>query len=121
PIAGVIVATTAFVLFKVLPDAKQRNAHVVIAAVVTTVLWLLVTLAFRIYVQRFGDYNKTYGTIGGAIVLLTWMYLSSLVLLSGGELAAELMHGTGATRSRAGHLYGDRISTGGKADVASVG
>ncbi|GJG85254.1 ribonuclease [Gemmatimonadetes bacterium T265] len=121
PIAGVIVTATAFIVFKVLPDAKQRNSHVLVASVVTTVLWLIVTLAFRIYVQRFGDYNKTYGTIGGAIVLLTWMYLSSLALLAGAELAAELMHGTGATKSRAGHLYGDRISTGGPTDAPSLG
>lgn len=120
PIAGVLVTAVAFITFKVLPDAKQRNAHVLVAAVVTTVLWLIVTLGFRLYVQKFGDYNKTYGTIGGVIVLLTWMYLSSLVLLAGGELAAELMHGTGATKSRAGHLYGDRISTGGPTDQPSV-
>ena len=120
PIAAILVSATAFVIFKVLPDAKQRNGQVLIASVVTTVLWLIVTVAFRIYVQRFGDYNKTYGTIGAVIVLLTWMYLSSLVLLSGGELAAELMRGTGATKSRAGHLYGDRISTGGPTDAPSA-
>ncbi len=120
PIAGVIVMATAFAILKVLPDAKQRNNHVLVASAVTAVLWLLVTLAFRVYVQRFGDYNKTYGTIGGVIVLLTWMYLSSLVLLAGAELAAELMHGTGATKSRAGHLYGDRISSGGPTDAPSL-
>lgn len=121
PIASVLVIATAFVLFKVLPDAKQRNTHVLVASVVTTALWLIATLAFRIYVQQFGDFNKTYGTIGGVIVLLMWMYISSLVLLAGGELAAELMNGTGATQSRAGHLYGDRISTGGPTDVPSLG
>ena len=121
PISAVLITAVAFVIFKVLPDAKQRNVHILIASLVTMVLWLIVTVAFRIYVQRFGDYNKTYGTIGGAIVLLTWMYLSSLVLLSGGELASELMNGTGATKSRAGHLYGDRISTGGPTDAPSLG
>lgn len=120
PVAGVIVMATAFIVFKVLPEAKQRTSHLLVASGVTTVLWLLVTLAFRIYVQRFGDYNKTYGTIGGVIVLLTWMYLSSLVLLSGAELAAELMRGTGATKSRAGRLYGDRISSGGPTDAPSL-
>lgn len=120
PIAGVIVMATAFIVLKVLPDAKQRNAHVLIAAAVTTVLWLLVTVGFRVYVTRFGDYNKTYGTIGGVIVLLTWMYLSSLVLLSGAELASELMRGTGATKSRSGLLYGDRISSGGPTEKPSL-
>ena len=46
------------------------------------VLWLLVTLLFRLYVTDFATYNKTYGTIGGVIVLLTWMYLTMIVLLT---------------------------------------
>ena len=91
-----------------------------IASVVTTLLWLVATLAFRYYVQNFGSYNKTYGTIGGVIVLLTWMYLSMVVVLIGGELAAELMKGTGGVRSRAGFLYDGRISNGGPTDAPSV-
>ena len=47
--------------------------------------------------SRTSAYNKTYGTIGGVIVLLTWMYYSMFVLLVGGELASELHHGSGAT------------------------
>jgi membrane protein len=61
-----------------------------------------VTLGFRFYVQNFGSYNKTYGTIGGVIVLLTWMYLSMVVLLIGGELAASCRRGRArSARARA--------------------
>ena len=91
-----------------------------VAALGTTLLWRVATLLFRWYVQNFGSYNKTYGTIGGVIVLLTWMYYSMIVVLVGGELAAELMKGTGGVRSRAGHLYDGRISTGGPTDAPSV-
>ena len=63
-------------------------------------LWIVATLLFRLYVQHFGSYNKTYGTIGGVIMLLTWMYYSMFVVLVGGELASELHHGTGATEPR---------------------
>ncbi len=104
PLALGILVVTGFAVFKFLPAVRQRNAHVWVASLVTTLLWLVATLAFRFYVQNFGSYNKTYGTIGAVIVLLTWMYLSMVVVLIGGELAAELMKGTGGVRSRAGHL-----------------
>jgi membrane protein len=116
---GIVVAT-AWAIYYFLPAVRQHKGHALVGALVGTALWLVVTLGFRLYVQNFGSYNKTYGTIGGVIVLLTWMYLSMVVLLIGGELAAELRVGTGATRSRAGHLYDGRIATGGAADRASV-
>ena len=53
--------------------------------------------------------NKTYGTIGGVIALLSWMYYTMLVLLSGGELAAELHHGSGAVDPLKGAIYLGRI------------
>jgi membrane protein len=119
-IAVGLLVGTAWVVYYFLPAVAQHKKQVLVAAVFMTVLWLLVTLAFRFYVQNFGSYNKTYGTIGGVIVLLTWMYLSMVVLLTGGELAAELRAGTGSIHSRSGHLYGGRIATGGPTDVASV-
>jgi membrane protein len=120
PLAVAILVVTGFVVFKFLPAVRQRNAHVWVASAVTTVLWLLATLLFRFYVQNFGSYNKTYGTIGAVIVLLTWMYLSMVVVLIGGELASELTKGTGGVRSRAGFLYDGRISNGGPTDQPSV-
>lgn len=59
-------------------------------AVVATALWLLGTLAFSFYAQNFSNYNETYGTIGGVIALLTWMWLSAYILLFGAELNAEM-------------------------------
>jgi membrane protein len=55
-----------------------------------TILWLLATLGFGLYVSNFGDYNATYGSLGGVVVFLTWIYLSGYVLLMGGELNSEL-------------------------------
>jgi membrane protein len=112
PLAFSILVATAFILYRFLPNVRQNKWHILVGALVATTLWLFVTLAFRFYVQNFGSYNKTYGTIGGVIVVLTWMYLSMIVLLTGGEVAAELMHGTGATEARSGTLFGGRVSTG---------
>ena len=112
PIAFAILVLTACVVYRFLPNVRQNKWHILVGALFTTIVWLIVTLAFRFYVQNFGSYNATYGTIGGVIVLMTWMYLSMIVLLTGGELAAELMHGTGAMQPRSGTLFGGRVSTG---------
>lgn len=63
-------------------------------SVLAGLLWLVLTLGFGFYVANFGDYDATYGSLGGVMVLLTWMYLSSYILLVGAELNAELEHQT---------------------------
>ena len=113
PLAITMVVALAWAQYRILPNVRQNKWHALAGAIVATVLWILVTLAFRFYVQNFGSYDKTYGTIGGIIVLLTWMYLSCLVLLVGGELAGELHHGTGAIDGRKGALLNGRIAAGG--------
>ncbi len=105
---GLVVVLGA-VLYKLLPDVQQRWTHVWIASGLATVLWIFATLLFRLYVQYFGAYNKTYGAIGGVILLLTWMYYSMFVVLVGGELASELHHGSGAMDPQQGATYLGRI------------
>jgi membrane protein len=61
-------------------------------AVAATLLWVLVSLGFKFYVANFTDYNATYGAVGGIIVLMLWFYISSLAILVGAELNAEIEH-----------------------------
>jgi len=112
PVAFAFLVATAWGTFYFLPNLRQDRMQVLVGAIVTTVVWILVTLLFRAYVQNFGSYNKTYGTLGGVIALLTWMYLSMLVILSGGELNAEIHAGTGALNTRRGATLAGRISNG---------
>lgn len=112
PVALGMLVGLAWMIFLWLPNVKQNRKQALVGAVVTTVLWLVMTLLFRLYVQNFGSYSKTYGAIGAVIVLLTWMYLSMLVLLVGGELNAELHHGTGAIAPHRGATLAGRIATG---------
>jgi len=55
-----------------------------------TLLWLAASLGFGLYVSNFGNYNATYGSLGGVVVFLTWLYLSAYIVLMGGELNSEL-------------------------------
>lgn len=110
-IAVLLLVAMGALIYKLLPNVRQRWSHVITCSAIATVLWILATLVFRLYVQHFGAYNKTYGTIGGVILLLTWMYYSMFVVLVGGELAAEIHHGTGAVDPDKGAIYLGRIVT----------
>ena len=112
PVAFAMLVGIAWLSYCFLPNVAQKKKRALTGAIIAAVLWILVTLLFRAYVTNFASYNKTYGTIGGVIVLMTWMYLSMLVLLSAGELNAELEHGTGAVTPPAGAVYLGRITTG---------
>jgi membrane protein len=108
-VAVALVVALGAVIYKLLPNVQQRWTHVIVASMVATVLWLAATLLFRIYVSHFGSFNKTYGTIGGVIALLSWMYYTMLVVLSAGELASELHQGTAALDPDTGAIYLGRI------------
>lgn len=95
PLALVLLTGFIWLLFYFLPYVKQKKSHVLAGSLFTVVLWVIITLIFRWYVSNFGSYNRTYGTIGGVIVLLTWMYWTMVAFLAGGELNSELHNGTG--------------------------
>ena len=111
PLAVAVIALLAFLTYWLLPNVRQRKQHILVAALVATLLWLLATLLFRLYVQRFPP-NPTYGLIGGVMILLTWMYYTMFVLLACGELASELHHGSGAVEPPRGATYYGRIVSG---------
>ena len=111
PIAVCGLVALAFLTFYALPNVKQHKGHVVVAAILTAVLWILATLMFRAYVSHFPP-NPAYGLIGAIIILLTWMYYTMYVVLIGGELASEMHHGTGAVAPDKGAVYLGRVVSG---------
>ena len=58
--------------------------------VVAVILWLLVSLGFRLYLHFFNSYSATYGSLGALIVLMLWFYLTGAAILLGGEINCEL-------------------------------
>jgi membrane protein len=109
PLALTLLIGCLWLLFYFLPYVKQKKSHVLVGSIFTVALWIIVTLLFRLYVANFGTYNKTYGTIGGVIVLLAWMYWTMVALLTGGELNAELRNGTGKVNAPQTRLPSDAI------------
>jgi membrane protein len=77
-----------------------------------TVLWLAVSMLFSWYAANFGNYDKTYGSLGAAIGFMTWIWMSSIVVLMGAELDAEMEHQTAEdTTSEAPEPMGQRGAT----------
>jgi membrane protein len=60
---------------------------------VAVILWIIASLAFAFYVANFSHYNKTYGSLGGIICFLVWLWISNVVVLFGAEMNAELERG----------------------------
>jgi membrane protein len=92
PVAGLVMMFLWALIYYVLPDVEQRFRFITPGSVVGVVLWVLASWGFSKYVSNFGSYDKTYGSLGGVIVLLLWMWLSALVLLVGAEVNAFLEH-----------------------------
>jgi membrane protein len=90
PIVFLLVAFGVALTYYLAPDADQDWAFITPGSAVATVLWLAASLAFRVYVQNFSDYNATYGALGAAVLLLLWLYVSGLAVLVGAELNAEI-------------------------------
>ncbi len=103
PLAFLLLLLAYFLIYRFLPNVRhERMGPILVGAGVAALLWIGITLLFRLYVANFGSYNTTYGTIGAVMVLLTWMYLTMLVVLAAGELIAELERETGAARPASG-------------------
>ena len=111
PLAIVLLVAFLYLMYWALPYVKQDKKQILVGSLFAALLFLLATLVFRLYVQHFPP-NKTYGTIGAVMVLLTWMYVISVVILVGGELNSELHQGTGSVASKKGSVYAGRIASG---------
>ncbi|WP_144511808.1 YihY/virulence factor BrkB family protein [Bacillus sp. FJAT-22090] len=77
-------------LYWIVPNKRLFVRSVFPGAAFATVGWIVVSLGFSFYVSNFGNYSSTYGSIGGIIVLMLWLYLSGIILLVGGQINAVM-------------------------------
>ena len=95
PVLMVIISLLLAVLYRYGPSrTKARWRWVTWGGAFAAVAWVIVSFAFSYYVSNFGNYNKTYGSLGAAIGFLTWIWISSMVVLVGAEVDAEMEHQT---------------------------
>jgi membrane protein len=110
PLLIVVVMSGLAVLYRYAPNRQApRWQWVSPGAITATILWLLGSVGFSVYVTHFNSYDKTYGSLGGVVVMLTWLYLSAFVTLLGAVINAQAERQTEAD-STVGHpkAMGDR-------------
>jgi len=84
---AILMLVFAF-LYVYSPNQRVRFREVWLGSLLATLGWIIISTAFSYYVNNFGTYSKTYGSLGGIIVLLIWLYWSSIIILIGGEVNA---------------------------------
>jgi membrane protein len=93
PVAILLTMAGVGIVYYYGPDKKQDKMAILPGAILATLLWLLISSGFRAYIQWSGGYDATYGTLGGFIVLLLWLYFSGFAILVGAELNSEIENG----------------------------
>jgi len=103
PIIATLMLIVVAAIYHICPDRRHKRWRwVTPGSVFAVLMWLLVSLGFKAYVDNFGDYNKVYGSIAGVIVLMLWFYWSGMVLLLGGEINAEIEKAAAEGKAAAG-------------------
>ena len=104
-IAVLLVLTAIDLIYYFAPAQRDGWRWMTPGSVTATALWLVASFGLRFYVSHFANYDVMYGSIGGLILFLLWLYLTSLVLLLGAEVNATIAHaslsGAGRTAARA--------------------
>ena len=91
PILLLIVSFMISLLYWACPNVKQPGfPWVTPGGLLAVVLWLAASALFAFYVANFSSYNKTYGSLGGVIVFLTWLWITNIIVLLGAEFNAEM-------------------------------
>jgi membrane protein len=90
PVMLAMLMLAIAVLYHFTPNVKLPGFKWVTAgAVVAVIVWIVASAAFALYVSQFGSYNKTYGSLGGVVVVLLWLWITNIALLFGMELNSE--------------------------------
>lgn len=102
PLTAALVMLVLALCYWRLPAVRHRYKFLSPGAVLAGLLWLLTTWGFTQYVEHFGRFNVTHGSIGGVVVLMLWLYLTGLIFILGGEVNAVLEHAEAEAAQEAG-------------------
>lgn len=118
PVIAIFIVFT--LLYTMAPNVKIKMKSVLPGALFATVIWILGTLAFGFYVSNFGNYSKTYGSIGGVIVLMLWLYITGFILILGAEVNAIFHHRKVAKGKTPEEITYDEMDARGEEDLADA-
>ncbi len=90
PVSVAALMMAFAVLYWMLPNVRHPFRLFSPGAIVGILLWIAISMLFKIYAAHVSSYTQTYGTLGAAVVLMTWLYLSCLAVLLGGEINGVL-------------------------------
>lgn len=103
PVMAALFMTMVSFLYYASPNVKLRGFQwVTPGGIVAIIAWAVASAGFAFYVSNFGSYNETYGTLGGFVILLVWLWISNVAILFGHELNAEIERGTEIEEGRPG-------------------
>lgn len=95
PILGLGMMLGLAVLYRFGPDRQDAKwKWVTWGSAIATLLWLLGSALFSLFVAKFGNYNETYGSVSAVVVVLLWLQVSAYIILLGGQINAEMEHQT---------------------------
>ena len=89
-LSSIVLFTVFAFIYYVGPNIRLIIREIYIGAIFATIGWQLTSFLFSFYLNNFANYTATYGAIGTVIALMVWFYISSIIILLGGEINAEL-------------------------------
>ncbi len=109
--AGILVMVLWALIYRILPNTKAPFRIFTPGAFVGVLLWLGISYAFGLYLANFASYEATYGALGGAVIFLTWLWLSNIAILFGAEINVVLADVRRDRSSAAAQLADEREIT----------
>jgi membrane protein len=103
PVLVVLVSIMVAVLYYAAPNVRHPGFRWISpGSILAVAIWIVASAAFAFYVANFGSYNKTYGSLGGVIIFLVWLWISNVAILLGAEFDAEMARGRELEAGREG-------------------
>jgi membrane protein len=101
PVVFIAAMLLVHLIYRIAPDRTDKETSWISwGSAIAALLWILGTLVFTWYVQKFGTYDRTYGSLGSAVGFLTWIWITVVILLAGAELDSEIARAHGDRGNR---------------------
>jgi membrane protein len=112
PVILCLLTLAVAVIYYLTPDVEQKWKWISPGAVVAIPVWIGMSLAFSYYINNFGSYDKTYGSIGAVIVLLLWLYFSGFIVLTGAVINSVIEHSSEEGKEPGEKVEGEKEAKG---------